>query len=181
MASVSHDGSMRTWDIRKFQCLHEIPVSIHNLYIRHTKRNLMKAYIQYKTITEQLPLEEPMAQLRSSITLMSFEHYITQIKFTVHPISSNFFFITYASSAFIYLLITTGAFSTKSLASFSPKLNNCLTSLIILIFYAASIELNSTSKLVFYSLKYYYLNHNFLLNRCCYLSSLWSCITLTAS
>ncbi|CAD8095570.1 unnamed protein product [Paramecium sonneborni] len=25
LASVSHDGSMRTWDIRKFQCLHEIP------------------------------------------------------------------------------------------------------------------------------------------------------------
>lgn len=26
LASVSHDGSMRTWDIRTFQCLHEIPV-----------------------------------------------------------------------------------------------------------------------------------------------------------
>ncbi|CAD8149230.1 unnamed protein product [Paramecium pentaurelia] len=25
LASVSHDGSLRTWDIRKFQCLHEIP------------------------------------------------------------------------------------------------------------------------------------------------------------
>lgn len=113
---------------------------------------------------------------------MSFEHYITQIKFTVHPISSNFFFKTYASSAFIYLLITTGAFSTKSLASFNPKLNNCLTSLIILIFYAASIELNSTSKLVFYSLKNYYLNFHFFFNWCSLLGNLLcSSVALTSS
>ena len=24
LSSVSHDGSMRTWDIRKYKCLHEI-------------------------------------------------------------------------------------------------------------------------------------------------------------
>jgi FOG: WD40 repeat len=28
LASVGHDGSIRTWDTRKFQCVHEIPVSI---------------------------------------------------------------------------------------------------------------------------------------------------------
>ncbi|KAL4449253.1 hypothetical protein ABPG74_015635 [Tetrahymena malaccensis] len=26
MSSVGHDGSMRTWDIRKYQCIHDIPV-----------------------------------------------------------------------------------------------------------------------------------------------------------
>jgi len=25
LASVGHDGSIRTWDTRKFKCIHEIP------------------------------------------------------------------------------------------------------------------------------------------------------------
>ena len=28
LLSVGHDGSMRTWDIRKYQCIHEFPVSL---------------------------------------------------------------------------------------------------------------------------------------------------------
>ena len=49
LASVSHDGSMRTWDIRKFQCLHEIPVRII-LIIRLINRNMMREFMPYKVM-----------------------------------------------------------------------------------------------------------------------------------
>lgn len=123
MASVSHDGSMRTWDIRKYHCLHEIPV--RNVpRPRLIQRSTTKVSIQFKTTTISWQQEVQMESLRFSITLMSFEHYlyITQIKFTVQPIASNLAFSSFASSAFIPLLKTAGAFSTKSLASFSPRL-----------------------------------------------------------
>ena len=28
LVSTGHDGSLRTWDIRKYQCLHEMPVKL---------------------------------------------------------------------------------------------------------------------------------------------------------
>eukprot|EP01017_Pseudomicrothorax_dubius_P016743 TRINITY_DN1894_c0_g2_i4.p1 TRINITY_DN1894_c0_g2~~TRINITY_DN1894_c0_g2_i4.p1 ORF type:complete len:142 (-),score=22.94 TRINITY_DN1894_c0_g2_i4:208-633(-) len=32
LSSASHDGSVRTWDLRKYQCLHEIPVANKKKY-----------------------------------------------------------------------------------------------------------------------------------------------------
>lgn len=67
----------------------------------------------------------------------------------MHPIFSKFSFNSSASDLFICFLITTGAFSTVSLASFKPRPRSERTSLIILIFVDASKAVNSTSKLCF--------------------------------
>jgi striatin 1/3/4 len=33
VTSTGHDGGMRTWDIRKFTCLHDLPVKIRNILV----------------------------------------------------------------------------------------------------------------------------------------------------
>lgn len=70
---------------------------------------------------------------------------------TVHPIFSNLSFKSSASGFLIPFFKTQGTFSTSSLASLRPKFNIVLTSLIILIFAAASNLANSISKFCFSS------------------------------
>ncbi|MFS8010805.1 hypothetical protein Hanom_Chr14g01301311 [Helianthus anomalus] len=68
---------------------------------------------------------------------------------TVAPKSLSFAIIASASSFVIPFFTTIGTFSTKSFASFNPKSVNALTSLIILIFVAASNFSNFTSNITF--------------------------------
>lgn len=51
---------------------------------------------------------------------------ISHKRLTEHPKASNFSFIDFASSYFVYFYNVQGAFSTKSLASLSPKLKSYL-------------------------------------------------------
>jgi len=96
-------------------------------------------------------------RIQGNLSLTLIFNIIHQIKFIVHPIAVNLSFNSCAFSFSICFPRIAGNFSTVSLASFRPKLSNCLlhifsylTSLMILIFCAASIPVNSKSKLNFF-------------------------------
>lgn len=65
------------------------------------------------------------------------------------PFSFNFFKIGSASAFLIFLNKTTGAFSTISFASLTPRFNRALTSLTSTSFLAVSNPLSSISKISF--------------------------------
>jgi WD40 repeat protein len=42
VTSTGHDGGMRTWDIRKFTCLHDLPVKSYLIYSIKCKTIFLK-------------------------------------------------------------------------------------------------------------------------------------------
>ena len=84
------------------------------------------------------------------LKLKILNNFIYHFKFIVQPAATSFSFNFSASSLPNPGFKIQGNFSDISLASFNPKLNNVLISLITEIFFAASTAVNSTSKEVFF-------------------------------
>ena len=57
LASVGHDGCMRTWDIRKYQCVHDIQVFIPTCIIIFLMNNKMNHYFLNQSLLSKQTFE----------------------------------------------------------------------------------------------------------------------------